>query len=243
MRVGAAFRAVRLRRGWRQADVAARAGVSRSFVSLIERGHFDRVALLTVRRVASVLDIRIDLVARWRGGDLDRLLNAGHSALHESVAAFILGQADWTIAPEVTFSIWGERGVIDILAWHAPRRSLLVIELKTELVDVNELVGTMDRKRRLAPVVARERGWDPLTVSTWVVLRPNRTNERHLARHRTMLRAAFPATGTAMHRWLREPRGSIDPLSLPTYADPGDPRRTGVRRVQGPKPFHAGRGA
>ena len=80
--------------------------------------------------------------------------------MHESVAGFLLGLTGWTFASEVSFSIWGERGVIDILAWHEPSRSLLVIELKTALVDVNELVGNMDRKRRLAAVVARERGWD-----------------------------------------------------------------------------------
>ena len=91
----------------RQADVAVRAGVSRSFVSLIERGHLDRVSLATLRRVAAVLDIRIDLIARWRGGELDRLLNAGHSAVHESVARFFLGLPDWMLAPEVTFAIWG----------------------------------------------------------------------------------------------------------------------------------------
>ena len=50
----------------------------------------------------------------------------------------------------------GERGVIDILAWHAATRTLLVIELKTEIVDINELMGTVDRKRRLAATVARE---------------------------------------------------------------------------------------
>ena len=45
------------------------------------------------------------------------------------------------LAPEVSFSIYGERGVIDILAWHPGRRALLIIELKTDIVDVNELVG------------------------------------------------------------------------------------------------------
>jgi transcriptional regulator with XRE-family HTH domain len=42
IRVGAAFRAVRIRRGWRQQDVADRAGVSRALISLIERGKSGR---------------------------------------------------------------------------------------------------------------------------------------------------------------------------------------------------------
>jgi transcriptional regulator with XRE-family HTH domain len=57
MRVGAAFRAVRLRRHWRKSDVAARAGVSRGFVSLVERGHLDKVSLATLRRLGKVLDM------------------------------------------------------------------------------------------------------------------------------------------------------------------------------------------
>lgn len=104
-RVGAAFRAVRIARGWRQADVDARAGISRALVSLLERGRLDRVALHVVRRLAKVLDIRVDMVTRWRGGDLDRLLSAGHAALHEELAGYIGGLPDWLQAPEVSFSI------------------------------------------------------------------------------------------------------------------------------------------
>lgn len=113
-RVGSAFRAVRLRRGWRQQDVADRAAVSRAFVSLVERGHLASVSLATLRRVAGALDIRLDVVPRWRGGELDRLVNAGHAALHESVARHLGSLPGWLIAPEVSFSIYGERGVIDI---------------------------------------------------------------------------------------------------------------------------------
>ena len=44
----------------------------------------------------------------------------------------------WILAPEVSYSIFGERGVIDILAWHPTRRALLVIELKSELTSIEE---------------------------------------------------------------------------------------------------------
>ncbi len=95
LRVGAAFRAVRVRRRWRQSDVAARAGVSRAFVSLLERGHLDRVSLATLRQVARTLDIRVDLYARWRGGSLDRMLNVRHSRLAESVAVLFAALPAW----------------------------------------------------------------------------------------------------------------------------------------------------
>ena len=214
MRVGAALRAVRKRRGWRQVDVAARAGVSSSFVSLCERGHLDLASIRMLRRMASALDVRLDLQPRWRGGELDRLINARHSELHESVARYFVAVPGWVFEPEVSFSIYGERGIIDILAWHAATRSLLVIELKTLIVDVQALVGDVDRKRRLAKQVARDRGWDAATVSSWVIVLRSATNQRRVAAHRTMLRTALPTDGRTMRGWLLKPSGAVRSLSM-----------------------------
>ncbi|HUP83002.1 MAG TPA: XRE family transcriptional regulator, partial [Candidatus Limnocylindria bacterium] len=55
-RVGRIVRASRRRRRWRQVDLAAVAGCSQNLVSLIERGHSDRVAMRTMRRVLASLD-------------------------------------------------------------------------------------------------------------------------------------------------------------------------------------------
>jgi len=232
--VGAAFRHVRRRRGWRQTDLAARAGVSAATIGRIERGHIATLALDTMRRVAAALEIRLDLRARWRAGDLDRLLNAAHSELHELVARHFADQLPaWVLAPEVSFSIFGERGVIDILAWHPGRRALLVIELKTDIADVNELVGTLGRKRRLAAQVARERGWDPVVVSTCLIVTESRTNRRRIEQHRAMLRAAFPDDGNAVRRWLSDPSGPISGMSGWRVNSPaGAGRPTGTRRVR-----------
>src|SRR5436190_6012771 len=213
-RVGAAIRLVRQRRGWRQRDLEVRSGVSQSVISRMELGHLAERSLDDIRAVAAALDMRIDLVPRWRAGDLDRLLNAGHSALHEAVArTFRDKMPAWVLAPEVSFAIYGERGVIDILAWHPSRRALLVIELKTDLADINEVVGTFDRKRRLAPRIALERGWDPVTVSAWLIIIDTRTNRRRVGAHGTMLGGALPEDGRAMARWLRDPSGAIAGLS------------------------------
>ena len=80
----------------------------------------------------------------------------------------------------------------------------------------------MDRKRRLAAVVARERGWDARTVSTWLIVSRDRTNERALALHRAMTSGRLSRDrGNAMHRWLSEIRkDAFDALSLPSYATP-----------------------
>jgi len=232
LRVGAAFRAVRLRRRWRQSDVAARAGVSQSFVSLVEQGHLDRVSLAGLRRLGRVLDIRIDVLARWRGGALDRMLALDHSLLAEDVVAAFSGFGGWLVAPEVSFSIYGERGVIDLLAFHPASGTLLVIELKTALVDVNEMVGTLDRKTRLAPRIAAERGWQARTVSRWVIVARGTTNNRRIEAHRSVLRAAFPSDGRAMRGWLTAPAGAMSALSTWSLTTRGGRRRSSVQRVR-----------
>lgn len=202
----------------RQQDVAVRAGVHRATISLIERGHWEALSFRIVARVAAVLEMRLDVVARWRGGELDRLVNAGHSRMHEVVAEMFDGLPEWITQPEVSFAIYGERGTIDILAFHPPSGSLLVIELKTEIVDVQALVGRVDVKARLAAKVARDRGWMAKSISVWVAVAESRTNRRRVAAHRSMLRAAFPDDGRQMRTWLRKPIGVRRVLSFVTSA-------------------------
>src|SRR5438034_3059610 len=113
-RFGSVIRAVRIRRRWRQLDLAQRMGLSTSTISRLERGHLDGLSIGSIRRLAAKLDVRVELLGRWRAGDLDRLLNARHSALHEEVARW-LGNTmkEWIFEPEVSYSVYGERGVID----------------------------------------------------------------------------------------------------------------------------------
>lgn len=215
VRFGNTVRSVRIRRGLRQDDLSALTRVPRGKIAAIEHGHLDSVQLGSLRRVCGELEIRVDLVPRWRGGDLDRMLSGRHAQLAESVVqALRRDSPDWHVIPEVSFSKWGERGVIDLLAWHPGRRALLVIELKTELVDVGEMLGTMNRKRRLAWSIAADRGWDVAAVSGWIILAAGRTNERRVAMFHATLRTAYPDDGRRMRGWLRDPQGSVAALSI-----------------------------
>lgn len=235
---GRAMRIVRMERRLRQQDVAARAGVSRATVGRIEHGRLGELALATVRRVAAQLEIRVDVVARGRGADLDRMVNARHTAMHEAVARALAVQFPlWEMAHEVSFSVWGERGVIDLLLWHPASRSLLIVEFKTEFVDQGALLATMDRRRRLAREIVAERGWVPATVSTWVIVARSRTSERHLATNRAVLRSAFPDGERRVRTWLRDPVGVVQALSLwraPTDATFAPTRRVGAVRSSRP---------
>ena len=233
-RLSASIRTVRIRRGWRQVDLAMRAGVSRATISLVERGHWQSLSMDTVREIAAVLDVRVDVVPRWRGGDLDRLLSRRHSMLAEHVASLLLDHSGWAAVPEVSFSIYGERGIVDQLAWHEAAAHLLVVELKTEFVDVNEALGTLDRKVRLARTIAAERGWNPSMVSVWLIVSDTRTNRRHAAEHATLLGSRFKLDGRQFGAFLRNPREATTGLAFMTNANP---RSTGQTRRRSGRPI------
>jgi transcriptional regulator with XRE-family HTH domain len=230
----AALRAIRLRRRLRQADVARRAGCSGATISRIERGQVAQLSLDALLRVAAALDVRIDFVPRWRGGEVARVVHAGHAAMHEAAARLLARHPDWMVAAEVSFSVYGERGVIDLLAFHPRRQALLVVELKTQLVDVQGLLGAVDRYRRLARRIAAERGWRASTVGAWVLLRDTGTNHRRLAEHATVLRSAFPGDGRELRRWLRDPAWERSGLAFlsDVHARSASAAQAGVQRVR-----------
>jgi transcriptional regulator with XRE-family HTH domain len=233
-RIGASLRALRLRRRLRQADASVAAGIPRDVAMRIEAGRLERVRFGDIRRYAASLGARFDGSVLWQGADLDRMMNHGHARMHEVISRWLTAVGGWTTLPEVSFSFHGDRGVIDILAWHAASRTVLIIELKTRIVDINDLMTTMDIRARLARRIARERGWDPMVIGLWVAVAPSRTNARVLADHATVLRAKFPDDGRVMRRWLAKPSGNVAALSFMPQVRLGDLRRdpTTPRRVR-----------
>lgn len=221
LHIGGLIRAVRLRRGWRQDDLAEAARVSRSQVSRAERGRLVELRVADLRAIAGTLDIRLPFAPWWRGGEADRVVNERHGLMHERLAVLFARLPAWVFDAEVTFNVFGERGSIDLMAWHAGRRVLLIVEIKTEIPDSAALVAQVDRYRRLATDIVRDRGWIPASVSVWVVVADSSMNRRRLARHRTMLRNRFPLEGRTMRSWLREPVGPVAALSFLADDRPG----------------------
>ncbi|MBA2756700.1 MAG: helix-turn-helix transcriptional regulator [Chloroflexi bacterium] len=93
--IGWSLRLIRTRKGWRQEDLAMRAGVSRWVVLRIEQGRLGGVPLGKIRAVAGALDARLDSVVRWQGGDLGRLVSARHARMHELMARFFGDLPGW----------------------------------------------------------------------------------------------------------------------------------------------------
>jgi transcriptional regulator with XRE-family HTH domain len=233
IRLGNTLRVLRIHKRLRQSDVARRAGTKRQVVGRIESGLAGHYALDTVRAVAGALGARLDVALRYQGAELDRLVGAAHVELHESFATYLGTLDGWVWLPEVTFSHYGERGVIDILAWHSETRSLLIIELKTELVDPQALVAVMHRRVRLGRHIAAQEGWAPLSVSAWVVVSDTSTERRRARRQRRLLKGAFPDDGKAARSWMQRPSGTVSALSFWSYGPSGGTRQTigRVRRI------------
>jgi hypothetical protein len=141
----------------------------------------------------------------------------------------MLREDGWEVQPEVSYSIYGERGSIDLLAWHPSTCTILVIEIKTELVSVEETLRKHDEKVRLAPRIAAERlGWAPVgSVGRVLVLPDLSTPRRRVARHAAALGAAYPTRGSAARAWLREPVGA---LSAVVFIKTQIPRGTASHR-------------
>jgi len=211
VRFGHQVRALRRRRGWRQEDLAATSGVSRATVARVELGGAGRQQVQTLERIAVALSARLEARLLWNGEAIDRLLDEAHATIANDFSGRLVA-GNWIVAPEVSFSVFGERGSIDLLAFHPTSALLLVVEVKSVLADLQAMLVTLDRKTRLGPRVARERGWEPAGVARVLVLANDRTTRRRVDAHDAVLRAAFPARGVAVKRWLRRPDGPISGL-------------------------------
>jgi transcriptional regulator with XRE-family HTH domain len=220
IRLGSVIKTLRYRRGWTQVQLASAARLSPATISRLEHGRMDSTTLVVLRRVFNAVEARIDIVPRWRGGDLDRLIDARHAGMVETLVRRLTSLPDWIVQPEVTFSIYGERGSIDLIAWHPARRAILIIEVKSAIGDVGGLVRQVDRYRRLARDIARDRHWSPAFVGVWVVVADGRTARRRFAEHQTTLRRAFPADGHAMEGWIHRPERDVSGLSFLPFAHP-----------------------
>jgi hypothetical protein len=151
---------------------------------------------------------------RWRGGELDRLLDQTHAELVER-AARLLERLGWEVHVEASFARYGERGSVDILAWHRTARIVLVIEVKSEITGVEETLRRHDTKVRLAPHIAFERlGERPAHVARLLVLPDTSVTRRRLAGHEVTFRRAYPARGRSVTRWLAAPDGPLAGILL-----------------------------
>jgi transcriptional regulator with XRE-family HTH domain len=234
VRVGRILRQLRVRKHWRQKDLSIAAEVSQSAISLIERGHLATLSIRVVRRVFAAVDARFEGEVTWRGGLADRLLDERHARLVGAFAAH-LTRRGWEVHIEVSFSQFGERGSIDILALRPAEGVALIIEIKTALMAIDDTIRRLDIKDRLASTIVFERfGWRPSVVGRLLVVQEGATGRRRVSAHEGAFRLAFPDRGSAVRAWIRRPSGRLSGLRFFSSTNPGG-TRTGRALSEGPE--------
>jgi hypothetical protein len=208
-------------------------------ISKIERGEIAAVPMRVLRAVAGALGATLDLKLRWHGEGLDRLLDEAHARLVEATVV-LLRDSGWEVAVEVSFSIRGERGSIDVLAWHAPTSSLLVIEVKSVVPDSQAMLHGLDRKARLAPQLADERGWDCRNVGRLLVVGESSTSRLRISRLDATYDTALPDRNVEVRRWIRKPDGPLGGLLFLRNAPVGSTKRRSTARERVRRPSMPG---
>lgn len=205
--------------------------MSQSSVSKLERGQIEHLRLETIRPMCRALDMSISLEPRWRGSDLDRLLDAEHAMLVEECVRRLRADG-WEPLVEYSFNHFGDRGSVDVVAWHAARRALLIVEVKSRIVDIQALTGAIDRKVRVVPgLLARDRRWRAAHVGVVLVIAETTANRQQVRRHPATFGVAFPAGTVEVRRWLRSPDGSL----RGTWFLRPSSQRTDMRKSGGPR--------
>lgn len=214
--------------GWSQQALAARIGVSRSYVTAIERSRANP-SLEVVVRLASTLGFEIDLMA-------ERPIVVGDRRQRDAVHARCSGYVDrrltadgWETAREVGLVEGRWRGWIDLLAFDRRTGTLLVIEIKTRIDDVGALERQIGWYERAARGVARARGWNVRRVLTWLLVLASDEVDASLVANRDVISRAFPARADAMVEVLdRSAAGPTRPVRCLAAIDPSRRRRTWV---------------
>jgi transcriptional regulator with XRE-family HTH domain len=233
------LRALRRRRGLTQAQLGARCGVSQQAISLVERGHGSKVASATPRRIFAAVDARWEPVVSWRGGGLDRLLDAAHAGI---VGATVrrLQALEWQVAIEVMYSEYGERGSVDVLGPRRDRLAMVVIDVKSEIIAADGTVRKLDEKVRIVRTsLGRDRfGFTPRQVGRLLVLPATETARRRVRMLSTLLDTALPDRGASVRQWLRRPDGQLAGVLFHSDTNPrgGTSAPGGSKRVRRRRP-------
>ncbi len=193
---GRLLRMLRTRRGWRQDDVSTRSGLSPAAISRQELGNVGSLAAL--ERHAAAFSLRLDVRILGRAGALVRLGDEEHAAIVEVIASWFRN-AEFDTETEGSFSEWGERGRIDLLAFDPSTGMLVIVEVKTQLLDHQDLFGSLNVKERLAATVAERRGWRVRRQTVLLATADTSSNREMVRAHPTLFadfvrRRLTPAT-------------------------------------------------
>jgi transcriptional regulator with XRE-family HTH domain len=195
---------------WTQTELGASIAVSQSQISRFERGRPHAMSLAEVGAALDVLGIRLLFSL-----EPPHAIPLQRDAAHARCLAYAtrrLRAADWHVRHEVAVREGTRFGWIDILAWNGGTRSLVVIEIKTELRDVGAIQRTLGWYEKQAIGAAHSIGWRPAMVASVLLVLATAANDSTAMENSAIFGQAFPTRATELLRWFRaSPRLAIDP--------------------------------
>lgn len=201
VRLETTLKALRKRKGWTQTHLSSLLGCSQQRFSRLERD-VRRAPLGFVEAWTTALDGFLSVEVRISG---ERpLTDARHAALQNRIARRLRSDG-WEVETERSFNHYGDRGRVDILAYHPICRVLLVIEIKRRIQDVQDTLGRLDMKVRTAPHLVAERGWPVAAVVPALIVGEDRTSRRRVEEHAALF-AHLALRSRSARSWLRDPR-------------------------------------
>jgi transcriptional regulator with XRE-family HTH domain len=206
-----------------QAEVADAVHVSRGYVAAIEAGTANPT-LDVVERVGRFLGLDAELVLR-RPTLIDP--SRQRDLVHAGCVGYVdrrLGTSGWQTAREVEIVQARSHGWIDLLAFHPGTETVLVIEIKTRLLDLGLVERQLGWYARAAGDAARQRGWIPRRIASWLLVLASEEVDRVITTNRQLLEAAFPLRARGMLEWLSDGRHPLTRRGL-AMIDPRSKRR------------------
>jgi hypothetical protein len=197
------------------------------------------VDLATVGRIFDLMGCRLDL--RVEAPFLaDRRRQADPAHAH-CVAYFVrrLTAAGWVAKREVEISNARSHGWIDVLAYRAADRVLLVVEMKTEIEDLGRIERAMTWYEHEAPLACGRLGWLVRSVVGALIVLDTGATQTRLRLNRDALAQTFPMPPDVLRRIVEFPGVAIGrPARAIVAIDPSSRRSQWLR----PTILHGGRG-
>ena len=245
--IARACRDGRLALGQSQLALATQVGVARSYIAAIEHGRANP-SLDVIVRLATALGLELELAFRAPVIVGDR---RQRDAVHARCSGYVdrrLREAGWETAREVAVVDGRWRGWIDLLAFDPRTGTLIVIEIKTVIDDVGALERQVGWYERMARRVARDRGWRPRRIVTWLLVLSSERNEQSMTQNRDVFDRTFPVGAPAMAELVEDPGANWPSGRAVALIDPARRRRTWLvrPRIDGgrsPSPYRDYRGA
>jgi transcriptional regulator with XRE-family HTH domain len=221
MRVGSSIQSTRQAFGWTEREFAGRLDTNQAAVQRLEAGRQSHLDVRLATAALDLLGIRVTIDANPVGlaGRREQ-----HDLVHARCSGYVarrLKQCGWEVRTEVEIGEGRFRGWIDVLAYRASDRALLVIEIKTEIDDFGRVLRSIGWYVRSSRDAARAVGWQPRVIVPVVIALATVETDARLTMNADLVRNDLPGGPEQLMAWIDDssaerPRPTmalVDPMS------------------------------